>query len=143
MAFIAIISTSKTAASQEIPINLQAAIFFKVLSYDGSISSRGGSEITIFVVTDAATAGQKSAILAGFNNLAGQTLEKTFYHPVKRMKVEELEASEEEKEALQRPEMPMLPAEKRKSSFEKAELGFSEETAMNEAKRCLRCDLQE
>ena len=93
-------------------------------------------------VIEAIAAGKKAAGTIQ-RYLAGQALEKTLYHPVKRMKVEELEASEEEKEALQRPEMPMLPAEKRKSTFEKAELGFSEETARNEAKRCLRCDLQE
>jgi len=93
-------------------------------------------------VIEAIAAGKKAAGTIQ-RYLTGQALEKTLYHPVKRMKVEELEASEEEKEALQRPEMPMLPAEKRKSTFEKAELGFSEETARNEAKRCLRCDLQE
>ena len=35
----------------------------------------------------------------------------------------------------------MLPVEKRKTTFEKAELGLTEEMARNEAKRCLRCDL--
>jgi formate dehydrogenase beta subunit len=45
-------------------------------------------------------------------------------------------------EAAFRPEMPMLPVEERKQSFKETELGFSEEKARCEAKRCLRCDLE-
>jgi hypothetical protein len=37
--------------------------------------------------------------------------------------------------------MPMLDVEKRKTTFEQAELGLTEELATNEAKRCLRCDI--
>jgi hypothetical protein len=60
--------------SQSIPANLQAAIFFKVLSYDGNIPSKDGSAITIYVVTDSKTAGQKAAFLAGFGKLKGQQI---------------------------------------------------------------------
>lgn len=42
----------------------------------------------------------------------------------------------------QRVEMPMLPVEKRRGNFTEVELGFSEEQAVEEAKRCLRCDLR-
>jgi hypothetical protein len=59
------------------------------------------------------------------------------------MKVEQIEVSDEEKETLKRPDMPMLDMKKRKTTFEKAELGLTEEMAKNEAKRCLRCDLHE
>jgi NADH-quinone oxidoreductase subunit F len=45
-------------------------------------------------------------------------------------------------EAAFRPEMPMLPVEDRKRSFKETELGFSEDKARYEAKRCLRCDLE-
>jgi NADH-quinone oxidoreductase subunit F len=45
-------------------------------------------------------------------------------------------------EAAFRPEMPTLPIEDRKRSFRETELGFSEEKAVYEAKRCLRCDLE-
>ncbi len=40
----------------------------------------------------------------------------------------------------QRPEMPTLPVTERLKGFAEVELGFSQETAMAEAKRCLRCD---
>jgi NADH-quinone oxidoreductase subunit F len=45
-------------------------------------------------------------------------------------------------EAAFRPEMPVLPTEDRRRSFRETELGFSEEQARYEAKRCLRCDLE-
>jgi len=41
-----------------------------------------------------------------------------------------------------RAEMPSLPVEKRRGNFAEIELGFDEKTAVEEAKRCLRCDLR-
>ena len=58
-----------------------------------------------------------------------------------REPVPEEEASEEWK-AEPRSEMPILAPEERKTSFSEIELGFSEERAITEAKRCLRCDLE-
>ena len=52
------------------------------------------------------------------------------------------EAGEEEWQAEPRAEMPIRPPEERRQSFEEIELGFSEERARQEAKRCLRCDLE-
>jgi len=58
---------------------------------------------------------------------------------------EELVSSQEEEESWEpqfRPEIPHLPLQERKASFKEIELGFSEEKARQEAKRCLRCDLE-
>jgi len=41
-----------------------------------------------------------------------------------------------------RAEMPSLPVEGRRGNFAEVELGFHEKTAIEEAKRCLRCDLR-
>ncbi|MEM1538571.1 MAG: FAD-dependent oxidoreductase [Candidatus Nezhaarchaeales archaeon] len=41
-----------------------------------------------------------------------------------------------------RVKMPMLPVEKRRLNFMEVELGFNEEQALEEAKRCLQCDLR-
>jgi NADPH-dependent glutamate synthase beta subunit-like oxidoreductase len=38
--------------------------------------------------------------------------------------------------------MPKLPVKERKRSFEEIERGFPEEVARQEARRCLRCDLE-
>ncbi len=58
-----------------------------------------------------------------------------------REPVPEQEAEEEWKPEP-RAEMPILSVEERRESFEEIELGFSEERARAEARRCLRCDLE-
>ena len=56
---------------------------------------------------------------------------------------EEISGAEEESwEPQFRPETPRLPLQERKGSFKEIELSFSEEKARQEAKRCLRCDLE-
>jgi len=49
---------------------------------------------------------------------------------------------EESWETQPRLQMPKLPPQERKTTFEEIERGFSEEVARQEAKRCLRCDLE-
>jgi len=52
------------------------------------------------------------------------------------------EEVEETWETQPRLEVPTMPVPDRRSSFTEIELGFSEEVAIKEAKRCLRCDLE-
>ncbi|MBW2038595.1 MAG: NADH-quinone oxidoreductase subunit NuoF [Deltaproteobacteria bacterium] len=49
-----------------------------------------------------------------------------------------------EEEVVERPrvKMPMLSPEERKVNFQEVELGYAERMAMEEARRCLRCDLE-
>jgi len=49
----------------------------------------------------------------------------------------------EEAEEQWRPKMPTVPPEKRLSNFGQVELGYDDKAAIEEAKRCLRCDLEE
>ena len=49
----------------------------------------------------------------------------------------------EEAEEKWRPQIPALSVEKRLGDFDEVELDWSEETAVEEASRCLRCDLEE
>lgn len=51
----------------------------------------------------------------------------------------EMDAEEEE---YPRPEMPKLSIEDRRGNFKEVELGFNEEQAVKEARRCFRCDLE-
>ncbi len=44
--------------------------------------------------------------------------------------------------AAKRPEIPRLPLAEREGNFREVELALSEQAACNEAKRCLRCDLE-
>jgi len=53
-----------------------------------------------------------------------------------------VELSEEEMETAAQPVVPSRPASERTRSFAEVELGITEEAAVREARRCLRCDLQ-
>jgi NADH-quinone oxidoreductase subunit F len=54
----------------------------------------------------------------------------------------DVDQDEENWEAKPRLEVAKLPPEERKATFQEIELGFSEERAREEARRCLRCDLE-
>jgi NADH-quinone oxidoreductase subunit F len=56
--------------------------------------------------------------------------------------IEPVELNEEELARMKRPKMPRLPRSARKKNFREVELGFSETTAIQEARRCLRCELE-
>ena len=61
--------------------------------------------------------------------------------PVRRRRVEWLELPASTKMSLERPRMPMLNPDRRRITFQQVELGLSEATARDEARRCLRCDI--
>ena len=101
----------------------------------------GGDAVTgPATVIEAMAAGEKAAISID-RYLRGQDMrEKRFREPRKRAE----EAWEEETEATteRRLEIPQLPIKERLCDFREVNLGFSEEMAVKEAKRCLRCDLR-
>ena len=95
------------------------------------------------MVIEAIAAGRRGAIAID-KYLKGDTSRVEIYD-LKPGVIEEEVIKEEEKETWEpqfRPEIPLLPAEERKGSFKETELGFSEEKARQEARRCLRCDLE-
>lgn len=94
------------------------------------------------MVIDAIAAGRRAAIAID-KYLKGDTSRVEIYD-LKPSVIEEMISKEEEEtwEPQFRPEMSRLPVEERKSSFKETELGFSEEKSRQEAKRCLRCDLE-
>ena len=95
------------------------------------------------MVIDAIAAGRRGAIAID-KYLKGDTSPVHMYD-LREEEVHELsprEEEEEEWEAKPRLEVPTLPAQERKQSFQEIELSFSEEQAREEAKRCLRCDLE-
>ena len=93
------------------------------------------------MVIEAIATGRRGAIAID-KYLKGDTSRVEIYD-LKPSVIEEVISREEETwEPQFRPEIPQLPAEERKHSFKETELGFSEEKARQEAKRCLRCDLE-
>ena len=94
------------------------------------------------MVIDAIAAGRRGA-LAIDKYLKADTSRVEMYDLKAEIIVGAATKVEEETwEAQPRLEVPTLPTEKRKHSFEEIELSFSEEKAKQEANRCLRCDLE-
>ena len=61
--------------------------------------------------------------------------------PVRRSRVDHLEVPATTKMILKRPEMPLLNLDRRRTTFQQVELGYSENAVREEARRCLRCDI--
>jgi NADH-quinone oxidoreductase subunit F len=94
------------------------------------------------MVIEAIAAGRRGAIAID-KYLRGDTSRVEMYDLKPSVIEEEVTREEEESwEPQFRPEIPHLALKERKGSFEEIELSFSEEKAIQEAKRCLRCDLE-
>jgi len=94
------------------------------------------------MVIEAIAAGRRGAIAID-KYLHGDTSRVEMYDLKPTIIEEEISREEEESwEPQFRPEIPHLPPKERKGSFKEIELSFSEEKARQEAKRCLRCDLE-
>jgi NADH-quinone oxidoreductase subunit F len=77
--------------------------------------------------------------------LRGEQITRTYQLTRPSKYVEPLELSDQELEELlaaKRPAMAQLSAAERKSSFQEVGQGLTEEQAVKEAKRCLRCELE-
>ncbi len=61
--------------------------------------------------------------------------------PVRRTRVEWMEVPASTKMTLRRPEMPLLNLERRRTTFQQVELGYTENAVREESRRCLRCDI--
>ena len=94
------------------------------------------------MVIEAIAAGRRGAIAID-KYLKGDITRVEIYD-LKTNVVEEVISIEEGEtwEPQFRPDIARLPAEERRSNFQEVELGFSDEKARLEAKRCLRCDLE-
>jgi putative selenate reductase YgfK subunit len=61
--------------------------------------------------------------------------------PKRRARTAMLEVPASTKMVIKRPEMPMLNIDRRRTTFQQAELGYTENMVREEARRCLRCDV--
>jgi ferredoxin len=61
--------------------------------------------------------------------------------PIRHQRAGWTEVPASTKMALKRPEMPLINMDRRRTTFQQAELGLSENMVREEARRCLRCDI--
>lgn len=104
----------------------------------------------VFAVGDAVTGpatvveaigGGKKAAMAIHRHLNGVPQPKMPPIPVRRARMDFIETPASLKMHLKKPEMPLLNINRRRIMFQQVELGYSGETAKEEARRCLRCDV--
>ena len=88
-----------------------------------------------------AIGGGKRAAKAIDRYLSGFSQPKLPPVPVRRKRVDWLEVPAATKMVLKKPEMPLLNLERRRTTFQQVELGYSENQVREEARRCLRCDI--
>jgi hypothetical protein len=72
----------------------------------------------------------------------GENLQRRYEFIRPSQYVPAVELSEEEMEQAERPAVPCLAVEQRAGSFDEVDLCLTEEMAIREARRCLRCDLE-
>ena len=104
----------------------------------------GGDVVTgPSTVVEAMASGYRAAISID-RYLKGQDLYKErIYQAEWRATVQKAQGEEGEEAAVKpRAGMPAISVGRRVCTFEEVNLGFDEETAIREAKRCLRCDLE-
>lgn len=92
-------------------------------------------------VVEAIAAG-KTAAESIEKYLEGKSLVREYKLNRPSLYVEPIELTEEEIEGAKRSEMPKLSVNERKKNFKEVELGLTENMAIKEAKRCLRCELE-
>ena len=75
--------------------------------------------------------------------IRGEKLTRKYKVTRPAVQVAAVELSEKELQSLKKQEMSAAPVAQRIKDFNEVELGFTETQAISEAKRCLRCDLEE
>lgn len=101
----------------------------------------GGDAVTgPATIIEAVAAGQRAAAaIDGYFN--GIKIPWHFRSVRPKRLIEPVEVPDDELEKLKRDKMPCLSVLKRIQGFDEVELGLSEKSCVNDAKRCLRCDL--
>lgn len=73
--------------------------------------------------------------------LRGESLQREYNVTRPSVYIEPVELTDEEIDSATRGKMPQLTVEERVKNFKEVDKGFTEEIAVREARRCLRCDL--
>lgn len=91
-------------------------------------------------IIEAIAAGQRAAASID-KHFKGGKLEWEYRSVIPKKMIAEIVIPDEEVERLKRPKMPCQKASKRRKDFSEVETGYTEDMAVDDAKRCLRCDL--
>ncbi|MBF0303245.1 MAG: FAD-dependent oxidoreductase [Desulfamplus sp.] len=108
------------------------------------------SEHGVFAAGDAVTGPATVIEAIGGGKRAAEAIDRYFNHipqpripkvPVRYRRENPITMSASTKMVLKRPKMDMLNIDRRRITFQQAELGYTENMVRDEARRCLRCDI--
>ncbi|MCK4338069.1 MAG: FAD-dependent oxidoreductase, partial [Candidatus Aminicenantes bacterium] len=102
----------------------------------------GGDVVTGPNTVIKAIAAGKTAAESIDKYLQGKSLEKEYKLRRPSQFIKPVELTEEEVECAHRLEMPLLSVKERHKNFVEVATGFTQEMAVKEARRCLRCELE-
>ena len=114
----------------------------EVLSTDREGVFAGGDAVSGPKTVVEAIAAGKIAAESIEKYLQGEKLARDYKLSRPSLYVEPVELTEEEMQKAKRAKMPKLSLNARKKNFKEVELGLTKEKAVEEARRCLRCDLE-
>jgi NADH-quinone oxidoreductase subunit F len=101
----------------------------------------GGDAVTgPATIIEAIAAGQRAAA-AIHKYFSGEKLEWQYKSVRPRRLIDPIDVPDEEIERLKRGKMPCIKVADRVNNFNEVETGYTEQMCVDEAKRCLRCDL--
>ncbi len=101
----------------------------------------GGDAVSGPATVVEAVASGKKAAASIHRYLRGRPFPEYDLMPVRRRRVPVMEISSQEKAFSSRPKMHALDLDERQGNFQEVEYGLSGKNAIQEAKRCLRCDI--
>ncbi|NIO16828.1 MAG: FAD-dependent oxidoreductase [Deltaproteobacteria bacterium] len=140
------------AISQDPDLSLIPEEHVIKISRENTIEVHGETFMTdkegIFACGDAVTGPSDVTTVMASAKIAAESIHKYLrgeevkreYEPVSPSVVVEPIRIEEEMVRVSRVEMPKLMVEQRSGSFQEVEIGYSKDMAVEEARRCLRCD---
>ncbi|MBF0376483.1 MAG: FAD-dependent oxidoreductase [Desulfamplus sp.] len=108
------------------------------------------SEDGVFAAGDAVTGPATVIEAIGGGKRAAEAIDRYFNHipqpripkvPIRYRREKPITMSASTKMVLKRPKMDMLNIDRRRITFQQAELGYTENMVRDEARRCLRCDI--
>ncbi len=131
-------------------IDLSDLKWTRRITLDVNMANMETSMQGVFAVGDAVTGpatiieaigGGKRAANSIDRYLSGIPQAKMPPVPVRRARLDFLEVPASTKMILKRPEMQLLNIDRRRTTYQQVELGYSENEVKEEARRCLRCDI--
>jgi len=137
------VDTSSLEGLEELELNENRLVIVNPATLETSVPGifAGGDAVSGPATVIEAVASGKKAAASIHRYLRGRPFSEYDLMPVRRRRVPVMEISSQEKALSARPKVHAMDLNERQGNFQEVELGLTEKNAIQEAKRCLRCDI--